>query len=134
MTRETIKEDFLELKPIKDDIESDFLVFDYAYEELGEDDYFYRMKNALSSYEEIPNLNIYDRVEYNEGKIIFQEAYNSKKCKNEEDSLLLTIETLDRETDGCNPYTYLGAVQAFRMVKKYNKMNGNKCLKKRLYK
>ena len=135
MTKELIKKKFLELKNIKEDIEEDYNVFNYAYMNLKIDDYQNRMLNAIHTYEEIDNISVTDRIEYNEGEILFYGLYGSELCEDEDDCLLFAIDILEDENEVDNPYTYLGVLQAYRVTKKLNKMdiNRNSSLQKKYY-
>ena len=75
MTKELIKKKFLELKNIKEDIEEDYNGFNYVYKNLKIDDYQNRMLNAIHTYEEIDNISVTDRIEYNDGEILFCGLY-----------------------------------------------------------
>lgn len=136
MTKERIKEKFLELKNVNEDIENDFIMFDFLYQDLPESTYQYRMLNAIHTYEEMPNLGIEERMEYNEGEVLFLEIYGSDLFDMAEDSLTFTIDLLEKETiEEYSPYAFLGAVQAYRTIKRFNEIEErtSKTLEKKYY-
>ena len=133
MNKEELRKKFLEFKEVEHDIEKQFEVFDFLYQELSYEDYQNNMLNILHTYEEISNIGVIDRVEYNEGEILFQETYDLDFCKCEEDALFLTIDLIEHASEMDNPYIYLGAVQAYRQVKKLNMVKEPKSYGKQKY-
>ncbi len=118
MNKEQLREKFLEYKEIEKDIERQFEVFDFLYQELSYEEYQNKMLNILHTYEEIANIGIIDRVEYSEGELLFQETYELDFCHCEEDALFLTLDFIEHASEMDNPYIYLGIVQAYRTTKK----------------
>ena len=120
MTIQGIKDKFLELKSVKEDIEKDYNTFYDAYQHLSFIDYQYRMLNAMHTYEEIKGIDASERVNYNDGEILFYKVYGREGLENEDVSLLYTIRLLNKDSDLDDPYYYLGVVQAYRTMKKLN--------------
>ena len=120
MTIQGIKDKFLELKSVKEDIEKDYETFYEAYQHLSFIDYQYRMLNAMHTYEEIKGIDASERVNYNDGEILFYKVYGREGLENEDVSLLYTIRLLNKDSDLDDPYYYLGVVQAYRTMKKLN--------------
>ena len=120
MTIQGIKDKFLELKSVKEDIEKDYETFYDAYQHLSFIDYQYRMLNAMHTYEEINGIDASERVNYNDGEVLFYKVYGREGLENEDLSLLYTIKLLNKDSDLDNPYYYLGVVQAYRTMKKLN--------------
>ena len=120
MTIQGIKDKFLELKSVKEDIEKDYNTFYDAYQHLSFIDYQYRMLNAMHTYEEIKGIDASERVNYNDGEVLFYKVYGREGLENEDVSLLYTINLLNKDSDLDNPYYYLGVVQAYRTMKKLN--------------
>ena len=96
MTIQGIKDKFLELKSVKEDIEKDYETFYEAYQHLSFIDYQYRMLNAMHTYEEIKGIDASERVNYNDGEVLFYKVYGREGLENEDVSLLYTIKLLNK--------------------------------------
>lgn len=120
MTREIIKEKFLKLKSIKKDIEDDFNFLDSKYQSLKQEEYQDRMLNAIHTYEELPNLSAEERFEYNEGEISYYRSCGFDEWDDEEENFLAVVDLLNTRLLKTH-YAYLGAIQAYRRMKEFNR-------------